>query len=109
LEGPDRARAALGTLEDAGIPAGVLTPFEAVVQGGDPAGVASAISGVDGVRDAVAPDGDNWNQDGLTVVPVMLDSNGSGSAAESMLGQVRDAAHGAGDDVLVGGQIATDG
>ena len=47
------------TLERAGIRPAALTPFEVLVEGDDPAAVATGLASVDGVPRAIAPEGDD--------------------------------------------------
>ncbi len=65
------AHEGLSWLEQGGIPAGVLTPIEALVpRGVSPADVAARLRDVPGVRDAVAPAGPAWRRGGTALVSV---------------------------------------
>lgn len=106
LQGPDSAHVALEALESSGIDVGVLTPYEIVTRG-DAAAVAEAVSGVEGIRGAIASGA--WQANGTSLVLVLPQNNGGGSEVTALLPDIRDAVHGADPDALVGGSIATDG
>lgn len=108
LVGPQEAKAGMLALEESGIDVGVMSPFEVVVEG-DPVPVVEAISRVDGVRGAVAPDDDAHRTETGALVQVLPQTNGSGSASRDLLGEVRDVTHGLDQTVLVGGQMAANG
>jgi putative drug exporter of the RND superfamily len=101
------ARDGLVALEKAGIGEGALLPHEVLVhRGTDPGAVASAVAQIEGVHGAVAPDNPQWRRDGTALVEAIpVPDSGSGEG-EATLDGVRDAAHGAGPDVRVGGQPA---
>lgn len=102
------ARRGLVALEDAGIGAGVLTPYEVFIQGAgvDPNQVAATLSKVDGIRAAVAPIDPAWRRGdtALVVAYPVADANTDSSA----LAALRQAAHSFGQQgqVLVGGVAA---
>ncbi|MGH2953558.1 MAG: MMPL family transporter [Solirubrobacterales bacterium] len=102
------AREGLVALEDAGIGEGSLLPHEILIEGGtDPALVADELRGVDGIHGAVAPDNGDWRRSGTAIVEAIpVPDSGSGEGEET-LAAVRDTAHAAGSDVLVGGQPAS--
>lgn len=108
LSGPENAEEGLHFLEESGIDAGVMSPFEVVVHG-DPRSVAAALNEVEGVRGAVAPEGEAWRKDGVALVSVLPQSNGSGSAANDLMGDIRNVTGELDGEVKVGGTIATDG
>jgi RND superfamily putative drug exporter len=62
---------ALRTIRDGGAPAGIVTPVEVLVEGGDPDAVAEAVRRVDGVAGAYAPDEPGWRKDGTAIVNVI--------------------------------------
>ncbi len=62
---------ALSTLRDGGVPAGVVSPVEVLVRGGDPDAVAEQASGVEGVATAFAPEGPVWRQGESALVSVI--------------------------------------
>jgi RND superfamily putative drug exporter len=66
---------ALQVLRDGGVPGGVVSPLEVLVEGDDPAGsadrVVDAAAGVDGVAAAFAPEGEQWRHDGSSLVGVI--------------------------------------
>src|SRR5215217_5043621 len=59
------AKQGLTALEDAGIGEGALLPHEILVErgGSDPAQVATAVAGVEGIHGAVAPENPQWRRD----------------------------------------------
>ena len=73
------ARVALDQLDDSGIGAGALNPFEVAVIGGDADAVAKAAAGADGVRGAVAPAAAAWGNGDLRVVNVFPEAEDSPS------------------------------
>jgi putative drug exporter of the RND superfamily len=103
------AKTGLVALEDAGIGEGALLPHEILVQRGgtDPGAVVKAVSGVEGIHGAVAPDSPQWQRDGTALVEAIPVPDSGSSEGEATLNGVRDAAHGAGPDVRVGGQPAS--
>ena len=99
-DGP--ARAGLEKLTDSGIGTGPLSPFDALVQSGDPDALASAISQVDGVRSAAAPV--DWRRGGTALVTIVPDEDGNSAAGRATLDRIRAAAlPGA---VTIGGEAA---
>jgi RND superfamily putative drug exporter len=82
---------ALQTLRDGGVPAGVVTPVEVLVRGGDPAAVTAAARGVRGVATAFAPDGPEWRRNGNAVVDVIPVEETVDSAAAGVVRRVHDA------------------
>jgi RND superfamily putative drug exporter len=102
------AREGLVALEDAGIGEGALLPHEILVDDrSDPDQVASAVAGVEGVHGAAAPDDPQWRRDGTALVEVIPVPDSGTSEGEATLDGVREAAHGVGPDVRVGGQPAS--
>jgi RND superfamily putative drug exporter len=98
------AKAGLVTLERSGIGEGALAPHEILVSGAtDPAKVAAAVRGVDGIHGAVAPDAPAWRRGGTAVVDAVPVSDSGSDAGGAALTGVRDVAHAAGPDVRVGG------
>ncbi len=96
------------TLDDAGLAAGVTTPYEVLATGIDPAEVATELATVDGVVGAVAPEGDDWRRDGSALVLVMPETGESYGTGSESLAAVRDAAHALPGEVQVGGSVAAD-
>jgi RND superfamily putative drug exporter len=102
------AKAALVALEEAGIGEGALLPHEILVGGAtDPAKVAAALSAVEGVHGAVAPDTPDWRRDGTAVVEAFGVADSGDGAGKRTLEAVRAAAHASGEDVRVGGEPAS--
>jgi putative drug exporter of the RND superfamily len=102
------AKTGLVALEDAGIGEGALLPHEILVEGGSDQGeVVNAVAGVDGIHGAVAPDSAQWRRDGTALVEAVPVPDSGTSEGEATLEGVREAAHGAGPDVRVGGQPAS--
>lgn len=108
LGGPAEAQSGLAALEDAGIGAGVLNPFEILVDG-DPSRVMNALADVDGLRGAVAPGGDAWRHGEASIVLAVPQTDGSGSASRDLLSDVREQTHALDGTVLVGGAMANEG
>jgi putative drug exporter of the RND superfamily len=98
------AKAGLGALKDSDIGAGALLPHEVLAEGTDPEVVAQGIRGLDGIHGAVAPD--SWRQGNTAIVEAFPTADGATSESRDTLDRVRDAAHGAGTDVRVGGNLA---
>jgi putative drug exporter of the RND superfamily len=65
----------LQVLHDGGVPGGIVSPMEVLVEGDDPAGSAEQVVAkartVDGVAGAFAPDNAQWRTDGAAVVGVI--------------------------------------
>ncbi|MGH2742050.1 MAG: MMPL family transporter [Thermoleophilaceae bacterium] len=102
------AREGLVALEQAGIGEGALLPHEILIEGeADPGRVAADLRGVEGIHGAVAPSGPEWNRDGSAIVEAVPVPDSGTDEGEATLEGVRDAAHGAGPDVRVGGQPAS--
>jgi RND superfamily putative drug exporter len=98
------AKAGLEALKASDIGAGALLPHEVLVEGTDPEEVAQGLRGLDGIHGAVAPD--SWRQGGTAVVEAFPTADGATSESRDTLDRVREAAHGAGPDVRVGGNLA---
>ena len=102
------AKEGLTALEDAGIGEGALLPHEILIEGAtDPEEVAAAVGEVEGIHGAVAPADDGWQRDGTALVEAIPIPDSGSEEGEATLEGVRDAAHGAGSDVRVGGQPAS--
>ena len=95
------ARAGFEKLEASGIGHGPLSPFEALVRGGDPDEVAETLGAVDGVQAAVAPA--DWRRDGTALVAVIPADDGNSAAGRATLDRIRAAAPAG---VAVGGEAA---
>ena len=96
------AKTGLEALERAGIGEGALAPHEILVEGTtEPAKVAAALRGVDGVHGAIAPQ--EWRRGGTAIVDAVPVADSGSDAGRDTLTGVRDAAHAAGADVRVGG------
>jgi RND superfamily putative drug exporter len=84
---------ALRTLEDQGIPAGVLDPIEVLVPASaNPGSLALRLAAVPGVRAAVAPAGAAWRRDGTALLSVQPAAEPSTQAGADTLARVRQAA-----------------
>jgi RND superfamily putative drug exporter len=102
------AKTGLVALEKSGIGEGALLPHEILVEGNtNPADVANAVGGVEGIHGAVAPDSQQWRRDGTALVEAVPIPDSGTSEGEATLDGVRDAAHAVGPDVRVGGQPAS--
>jgi RND superfamily putative drug exporter len=98
------AKDGLVALERAGIGEGALLPHEVLVGGGaDPARVAVALSQVDGIHGATAPDGSDWRRGGTALVQAIPVADSGSDEGKATLDRVRDTAHTSGPDVHVGG------
>jgi RND superfamily putative drug exporter len=95
------ARAGFEQLEQAGIGAGPLSPFEALVRGGDPDSVARTLAGVDGIRAAVAPP--EWRRDGTALIALIPAEDGSSAEGRATLDRIRAVAPAG---VAIGGEAA---
>jgi putative drug exporter of the RND superfamily len=101
------AKDGLVALEDAGIGEGALLPHEILVEGGtDPQRVADAVSEVEGIHGAVAPQGEGWRRGGTALVEAIPVPDSGTDEGGRNLDAVRAAAHSAGPGVRVGGQPA---
>ena len=96
------ARTGLEQLKDSGIGTGPLSPFDGLVQSGDPDAVARAVSQVEGVRSAAAPEA--WRRSGTAVVAIIPDEDGNSAAGRATLDRIRDA--GLPGTVTIGGEAA---
>jgi RND superfamily putative drug exporter len=80
-------------LEKAGVGDGVLTPFEVLVRGGNPASIAKRLATVKGVEGAVAPTGAAWRHGGDSIVAVVPTADGGSNAARETLKRLRATTH----------------
>jgi RND superfamily putative drug exporter len=96
------ARIALDNLTGSGIGTGPLSPFDALVESGNPAAVAKTFATVKGVRAAVAPA--DWRRDGTALVTVIPTEDGNSSAGRATLARLRAAA--VEGKVAIGGEAA---
>jgi RND superfamily putative drug exporter len=102
------SRTGLVALEKAGIGEGALLPHEILVdKGTDPAQIARAVAGVDGIHGAVAPPDSAWRRDGTAIVEAIPVPDSGTAEGGDTLDAVREEAHAAGPDVRVGGQPAS--
>ena len=102
------AKEGLTALEDSGIGEGALLPHEILIDGDtDPDEVAAVVAEVEGIHGAVAPADEGWQRDGTALVEAIPIPDSGSAEGEATLEGVRDAAHGAGSDVSVGGQPAS--
>ncbi|GGS53839.1 membrane protein [Planobispora rosea] len=92
----------LSALRRAGVPAGSITPFDALVTG-DPARAVARIEAVEGVAAVLAPDTPAWRRDGTAVVTVLPVAESGAAAGQEIVTRVREAA---GADVRIGGGAA---
>jgi RND superfamily putative drug exporter len=100
----------LEALERAGIGTGVLTPFDVLVSGADPAEVARQLAEIDGVRSVVAPDGPAWRLGETALVAVLPDEEASSTNGRRLTERLRAEADSSedslGGSVQIGGQPA---
>jgi putative drug exporter of the RND superfamily len=91
------------TLEDAGVPSGVLTPIEILVPSTSSATQArSEAASVSGVDLVVAPTGAAWDRPGWTLLTAVPNAEGTSSQGEATTRAVRSALSPTAD-VLIGG------
>jgi len=95
------ARTALAQLERSGIGTGALSPFDTLVRSGDPRQVVHTLSGVEGVRSAIAPA--DWRRDGTSLITVIPTADGNSAAGRETLDRIRSAT---GRNVVTGGEAA---
>lgn len=108
LGGHGNPRAGLTALEQSGLGPGVLTPFEVLVQGTDPVGVATALAAVPGVSTAFAPLNGDWHRDGYSIVDALPSADGTSPQGAATLTRIRAVAHRLPGTVSVGGWAAQD-
>ena len=98
------ARAGFERLEAAGIGAGPLAPFDALVRGGDPEAAAEALAQVDGVQGVTAPK--DWRRDGAALMTVVPTVDGNSPEGRTALDRIRARAQGLPGETAIGGQAA---
>jgi putative drug exporter of the RND superfamily len=95
------ARAGFEQLEDSGIGAGPLSPFEGLVRAGDPDAVAETLATVEGVRGAVAPP--DWRRERTALVTVIPTEDGNSPEGRATLDRIRASTPA---EVSIGGEAA---
>ena len=98
------ARAGLAKLERSGIGTGPLSPFDALAKTSDADRVIHAVTGVEGVRGAVAPA--TWHHGSTSLVTIIPTEDGNSPEGRATLTRVRSALSDAGTHAGVGGQAA---
>jgi len=102
---------ALVKLTDGGVPSGIVSPLEVLVEGDDAAGSAQQVVGrstqVDGVAAAVAPDNPKWRADGTALVAVIPTEETVDSTKAGIVRDVDDALAGVPGVVGIAGVGAT--
>jgi RND superfamily putative drug exporter len=83
-QGP--ARVGLEHLRAAGIGTGPLSPFDALVHGGDERQVVRVLGSVEGVRSAIAPA--DWRRGDTALITVIPTADGNSSAGRATLGRL---------------------
>jgi RND superfamily putative drug exporter len=102
------AKEGLVALQESGIGEGALLPHEIMIEGDtNPERLAADLRDVEGIHGAVAPDGEEWRRGGTALVEAIPVPDSGTDEGEATLEAVRDTAHAAGADVLVGGQPAS--
>jgi putative drug exporter of the RND superfamily len=102
------AKQGLQALERSGIGEGALLPHEVLVGSAtSPERVAADLRGIPGIHGAVAPRDGSWRAGGTALVEAIPSPDSASDAGSAALEDVRGAAHGAGPDVRVGGQPAS--
>ena len=93
----------LKALENNGFQVGVISPFEVLVQNGNPAAVARRLARVTNVRGAIAPTGPAWRRGSTALVDVFPNADASSAAGRDTVSRIRAAAQGGSGQVHVGG------
>jgi putative drug exporter of the RND superfamily len=93
----------LKALENNGFQVGVISPFEVLVQSGNPATVAQHLGKTAGVRGAIAPTGPAWRRASSALVDVFPNADASSAAGRDTVSRIRAAAQGGSSQVHVGG------
>ncbi|MGH2441716.1 MAG: MMPL family transporter [Chloroflexota bacterium] len=93
----------LKALERSGFQVGVLSPFEVLVQNGNPAAVAAQLQHLPGVRGAIAPTAASWHRGTAALVDVLPNADASSGAGRATVTTVRQAVKGQAGRVRVGG------
>jgi len=97
------AREGLERLKDSGIGSGAIAPVETIAPEADAGEVVAAISEVEGVHGAVAPEGEEWRRDGRALVAAAPHEGDESQAGRDTVQEVIDAAHLASPAARVGG------
>jgi len=92
----------LHALELAGFAAGVLSPYDILVEHGNPAAVAQHLRGIAGISGAVAPGG-QWQRQASGLVVALPLADASSTAGRDTVTRVRQAVQGQAGRVRVGG------
>jgi RND superfamily putative drug exporter len=95
------ARAGFEELRDAGIGAGPLSPFDALVRARDTDVVAETLAEVEGVQAVIAPE--DWRRDGRALITIVPTEDGNSPGGRDTLDRIRASAPA---EVRVGGQAA---
>jgi putative drug exporter of the RND superfamily len=98
-----QAKVGLNQLERSGIGSGAILPNEVLSRGTNPNRVVAAVDDVRGVHGASAPDSPQWRTRGYAETLAFSRADDSTSEGRATVNRIRDAAHGAGRDVTVGG------
>jgi RND superfamily putative drug exporter len=93
----------LKALENNGFQVGVISPFEVLVDGGNPGRVAQRLAHVPAVRGAIAPTGPAWRRGSSSLVDVFPNADASSAAGRDAVSRIRAAAAGESGRVRVGG------
>jgi putative drug exporter of the RND superfamily len=98
------AKQGLVAIEQSGIGAGALLPYEVLANGSaSPAGVAREIAAIPGVHGAVAPALSEWRRGGVAVLDAFSTPDASTAEGRATLERVQSAVHSAGAGVNLGG------
>lgn len=96
----------LQLLEDSGIDAGVMDPLVILVHD-EPTAAVEAVSGLDGVRGAISPEGDDWQTQGASLITLIPQSNGENADARDLVDRVRSTVDDLPGNAQVGGNPAS--
>jgi len=93
----------LKALENSGFKVGVISPFEVLVQGGDPVAVAQRLARVSDIRGAIAPADPAWRRGSSALVDVFPNADASSAAGRDDVSRIRDSVGSGSTQVRVGG------
>jgi putative drug exporter of the RND superfamily len=100
------SRQGLDALTNSGIGSGVMAPHEILTPAAHARAVVQQTRALDGIHGAVAPSAANWSSNGNSDVLVLPSPDAGSGKARDLIAEVRDAAHSASPEALVGGLSA---
>jgi RND superfamily putative drug exporter len=108
LSSGGEAKAALTSLEDAGVGTGVLTPIEVLTERSKAGADAGQLAKVEGVEEVLAPKGGQWERGDKALLAVVPRSDSGSSSGRDTLERVRDLEGDLPGGAKVGGPAAQD-